>query len=247
MRDSSGSRTAPTKSDPRAVLTAAFYLRPTRIVAKDLLGRVLCRRLEDGQVLRARIVETEAYEGLSDRACHTSKGKKTERTRPMWGPGGRAYVYLIYGMYDCLNAVTGEAGVPEAVLIRAAEPIEGNELLKEKLPHLKEKDWLKGPGRLTRALAIDRSFSGVSLQSEDLWLEAGQPLSRSKIGTSTRINVDYAGTCAAKPLRFFEKGSPFISGKKSLNEGSRSPLKALPLVIERLKGAIPARKPRRNP
>lgn len=204
-------------------LSKEFYFRPTKTVARELLGKILCRRLEDGTVLRARIVEVEAYLGLSDRACHTYGGKRTERTRPIWGEGGRAYVYLIYGMYDCLNVVAGRAGVPEAVLIRAAEPLDGRDLWRERLPHLKLADWLKGPGRLARAMRIDRSLSGMSLASDELWLEDAPSLKPSKVGTSVRIGVDYAGACALKPLRFFEKDSPFVSGPKMLNQGLAKP------------------------
>lgn len=201
-------------------LPRSFYERATAEVARDLLGRTLCRRLEDGTVLKGRIVETEAYEGVGDRACHAYGGLRTNRTEPLWGDGGHAYVYLIYGMYDCLNAVTREAGRPEAVLIRAAEPLQGHEFFRERLPHLKERDWMRGPGRLCRAMAITRALNKADLRGDELWIEKGdEPAS---VGVSVRIGVDYAGPCAKKALRFFVKGSPSVSGPKALNEPVKS-------------------------
>jgi DNA-3-methyladenine glycosylase len=192
-------------------------------VARDLLGRVLCRRLISGEVLKGRIVEVEAYHGITDQACHTYGGRKTPRTETMWGPAGVAYVYLIYGMHDCLNAVTRGPGHPEAVLIRALEPLQGHEFFKEKLPHLSEQNWLKGPGRLCRAMGITRAFNGQSLQGPELWIEEGKKLPAAKVAVSARIGVAYAGTCALKPLRFFQKNSEYVSGTKKQNQGSAKP------------------------
>jgi DNA-3-methyladenine glycosylase len=182
-------------------LPASFYRRPVLTVARDLLGRTLCRRLDDGTVLRARLVEVEAYDGLRDGASHAFRGR-TKRNRPMFEPGGLAYVYLIYGMHHCVNVVTGEADVPAAVLLRAAESPNGTSA--------------SGPGRLTRAFAIDRSLDGASLLSGPLWIEAGEPVPDRSVRRTRRIGVEYAGRWAHRRYRFIIAGHPSLSGPKSL-------------------------------
>jgi DNA-3-methyladenine glycosylase len=163
-------------------------------VARGLLGMVLVH----GEA-RARIVETEAYVGAHDLACHAARGR-TARTEVLFGPPGLAYVYLIYGMYHCLNVVTGPEGHAAAVLIRAAEPL-GEGL-----------GALDGPGKLCRALAIDRSFNRIDLcdPRSPLRLEQGDG-SRLRIARGPRVGVDYAGSWAARPYRFMVAGSPFGS------------------------------------
>jgi DNA-3-methyladenine glycosylase len=155
---------------------------------------------DDGRKVRAgRIVETEAYQGPRDLAAHSSRGR-TARTEVMFGPPGHAYVYFIYGFWHCLNVVTGAAGVPHAVLLRALEP----------LGDLEERTW--GPGLLCRALHIDRRLNGADLRGEVLWLEeppARTP--RARIARSPRIGVEYAGEWARRPWRFFDAASPFVS------------------------------------
>jgi DNA-3-methyladenine glycosylase len=154
----------------------------------------------DGGTLRiGRIVETEAYKGPKDLAAHSSRGR-TARTEIMFGAPGHAYVYFIYGFWNCLNVVTSAPGVPHAVLLRALEPVAG----------LTDKTW--GPGLMCRAMNIDRRLNGADLRGEVLWLE--RPPGRSKpvtIGRSTRIGVDYAGDWAKRPWRFFDRGSPYVS------------------------------------
>jgi DNA-3-methyladenine glycosylase len=172
-------------------LTKRFYLRDTLEVSRDLLGRTLCRRLPDGEVLRGRIVEVEAYDGPSDRASHASR-RKTARNAPMFEEGGIAYVYLVYGMHHCLNVVTGADGYPAAVLIRAAEVGDG-------LPPA------NGPGRLTRAFGIDRSLDRASFLGPDLWVEEGEPVADEEVRRTPRIGVDYAGEWAKKRYRFVIK------------------------------------------
>jgi DNA-3-methyladenine glycosylase len=155
---------------------------------------------DDGRSVRAgRIVETEAYQGPRDLAAHSARGR-TARTEVMFGPPGHAYVYFIYGIWHCLNVVTGAPGVPHAVLLRALEPLGG----------LGERTW--GPGLLCRALHIDRRLNGADLLADVLWLEeppAGTP--RPRIASATRIGVDYAGDWARRPWRFFDRDSPFVS------------------------------------
>jgi DNA-3-methyladenine glycosylase len=193
-------------------LPAGFYRRDTTLVARELLGRRLCRRLEDGRVLGGTIVETEAYLGAADPACHSFGGRRTARTETMYAAGGIAYVYFVYGMHFCLNAVTRGRDEPEAVLLRAVAPERGMEEWAQRFPQLRPRQWLSGPGRLCRALGIDRSFDGVSLRSDVLWIEEGGPaVAEPVIVAAPRIGVDYAGEAAHWPLRFFLQGHPAVS------------------------------------
>jgi len=182
---------------PPAPLPSAFYRRPALEVARDLLGRRLCRRLPDGSVLSGRIVEVEAYDGPDDRASHARAGL-TPRTAPMFEAGGIAYVYLVYGMHHCLNLVTGDAGYPAAILLRAAEsPAAGASA--------------SGPGRLTRAFAIDRALDGAPLSGPELWLEAGEPVPDRAVARTPRVGVDYAGSWARRRMRLLIGGHPAVS------------------------------------
>jgi DNA-3-methyladenine glycosylase len=141
-------------------------------------------------------VEVEAYDGPGDRASHAYRGV-TKRNRWMFEPGGLAYVYLVYGMHNCLNVVTGGAGYPAAILLRATEPPDGASA--------------SGPGRLTRAFGVDRTLDGSSLLDGPLWLEAGEPVADSAVRRTPRIGVDYAGPCAARRYRFIINGHPAVS------------------------------------
>ncbi|MES2919630.1 MAG: DNA-3-methyladenine glycosylase [Pseudomonadota bacterium] len=194
-------------------LPLAFYRRDTAVVARELLGMRLCRRLEDGTLLSGRIVETEAYLGKRDPACHTFGGRQTPRTATMYAAGGVAYVYLIYGMHHCLNAVTRGAGEPEAVLIRALAGEQGLERWREAFPRLKPAQWLSGPGRLCRALQVGRAQNGLSLRSDELWIERGVAVGDEHVAAVARVGVDYAGEAAQWPLRFYIKGEPAVSRK----------------------------------
>lgn len=174
------------------ILRKNFYKRETLQVAQDLLGCFLVRKIGK-KIFRARIVETEAYIGEDDLACHASKGR-TKRTEVMYGEPGHAYVYLIYGMYELLNIVTEKEGFPAAVLIRAVA-VEG-------MPQNKT----NGPGKLTRALQIDRSFNTWDLtKGEKLWIESS-PLkfrrAKEKVVATKRVGVDYAKHCAEYLWRF---------------------------------------------
>ena len=169
------------------ILPRIYFNRPTLTVARSLIGKYLVRAI-DGRILAGKIIEVEAYVGLEDKACHASKGR-TQRTDVMFGPGGVAYVYLIYGMYHCLNVVTEREEFPAAVLIRAIE-LDGA--------------LIDGPGRLCRALQIDRSLNRTDLTTgESLWFEdRGKLVERGDVETHPRIGVDYAGEWAKKPWRF---------------------------------------------
>jgi DNA-3-methyladenine glycosylase len=189
---------------PQGILRA-----DTAAAARALLGAVLVRDLE-GERLAGRIVEVEAYLGTLDAACHSFKGE-TARNAVMFGPPGRAYVYFIYGFHHCLNVVTRPKGVPEAVLIRALEPLEGLDRMRE---NRKGRDNLaSGPGVLCQALAIDRKLNGHDLRDAPLKLTHGMPVPYELIGTSPRIGVAYAGKAAHWPLRYFVKGNQFVSRK----------------------------------
>lgn len=189
------------------LLPPSFYRRSTKHIARDLLGKTLCRRFDDGSVQRARIVETEAYLGADDAACHSFGHRRTERVRSMYLPGGHAYIYLIYGMYDCLNVVTKSTKEPEAVLIRAIEPLDFVPLGKVKKTALPT----NGPGKLCRFWKITRAHDGLALftRKSAIWIEEGERTER--IVATTRVGVDYAGDAAAWPLRFYLEGNPFVS------------------------------------
>jgi len=184
----------------------SFYERPADLVAPDLLGRILSVRAGPGRV-RGRIVETEAYVGIHDLACHAAKGR-TARTATMFGPPGRAYVYLVYGMHNMLNLVAAPEGDPQAVLIRALEPLEP----ESGTPY-------RGPGVLCRRLGIDRTDDGSDLCGNGkVRVETGLPARSEEILSTPRIGVDYAGEWKDAPLRFCLRGNRHVSGTR----GSRS-------------------------
>lgn len=165
-------------------LNRKFFNRSTTLVAKELLGRYLVRKIGD-KVIRTTIIEVEAYCGSRDKACHASKGL-TPRTKIMFGPPGYAYIYLIYGMYYCLNVVTGKEGYPSAILIRAVDYNKAS-----------------GPGKLCRELKIDKNLKGEDLvEGSKIWIEHGEKISKKKIKTSKRIGIDYAGEWKNKLWRF---------------------------------------------
>ncbi len=182
-------------------LPGSFYQRPTLTVARDLLGCIVVRIL-DGQRLAGRISEVEAYIGEEDQASHAARGQ-TQRNRAMYGPGGLAYVYLIYGMYSCLNVVTETAEFPAAVLIRAIEPVDGVTLMQANRGQRPLRGLLNGPAKLCLALQIDRSFNGHDLATgHDLWLEAGEPVPDSVVRATPRINVSGDEHARTIPWRF---------------------------------------------
>lgn len=194
-------------------LPSSFYRRPAEIVAPDLLGRYLVRELE-GERLVLRLVEVEAYLGAPDRASHAWSGRRTPRNESLYLPGGHAYVYFIYGMHYCLNAVTGEAGIGSAVLLRAGEPVEGEERMAENrgwTKKIKPGDLAGGPGKICQALGIGRELDGVLLARPPLYITQGKPVKAEEIVASPRIGVDYAGEAAGWPLRFSVRGELSVS------------------------------------
>jgi len=186
----------------------SFYEQSTLDVARQLLGKYLVRKHPDGKTV-GRIVETEAYVGPEDRACHASRGR-TKRTEVMFGPPGHAYVYFIYGFYYCLNIVTEAVDHPSAALIRALEPVAGIPLMKARRRAEEQRNLISGPGKLCQAFAIDRSLNGADVCGNTLYVEdRGEPAPR--ILTTPRIGVDYAGKWKKKPWRFLIRGNEFVS------------------------------------
>lgn len=190
-------------SDP-PILAREFYQRPTEVVAGELLGKLLIRTDGDGAVV-LRINEVEAYLGINDPACHTFAGRRTPRTEVMWGEAGRAYVYLIYGIHNCLNVVTVGPGSPEAVLIRGGEVISGRCLARSRRgPNVEERVLADGPGKLCQALAVTRADDGIDLCTESTFLQIkddGFRVEEGAIRRLPRVGVDYAGEAASWPLR----------------------------------------------
>ena len=189
-------------------LPAAFYDRDPALVARELLGAVLAVTQPDGTEDHARIVETEAYLGPHDPACHAVVGR-TRRTEHLHGPPGTAYVYRIYGMHWCLNAVTLPEGIGSAVLLRAVEPLGDPAALSARRPHARRvRDLTNGPGKLCQAYGISSLHDGSSLQTGVLRILAGAPYPDAAIAVSPRIGITRA---ADWPLRFFVAGHPFVS------------------------------------
>ncbi len=198
-------------------LPRSFYLTDTVAVARELLGQVLVHESGEGRTAGV-IVETEAYRGRTDAACHSCKldaPRPGHRTEVMFRAGGCAYVYLIYGMYCCFNVVTGPEGVAEAVLIRALEPIEGLGVMRTRRGVEGERQLCSGPGKLCQALGITRGENGLDLTSGPLRILRGKSVPDSEIAVTPRINVDYAGADALLPYRFIVKDSHFLSTRKA--------------------------------
>ena len=200
-----------------AILSQEFYQKSTLAAAPALLGKYLVRQL-DGEILAGRILETEAYLGQGDRACHARGGVPTARTAVMFGPPGRAYIYMIYGMYHCLNLVTEPEGQAAAVLIRALEPAAGLEGLcrrrygENPLTPARRRGLLNGPGKDCQALGLTRAETGVSLEGPSLFVcdslrDAGLPEQprpeKERLCRGPRIGIDYAGEARDFPWRFW--------------------------------------------
>ena len=201
-----------------AILSREFYNGDTVEIAQKLLGKYLVRRLTDGTLLVGRIIETEAYVGRCDKACHAYRYRTTPRTSTLFAPPGTAYVYLIYGMYDCLNFVTEPEGEPSAVLLRSVEPVAGEETMRffrygdKSMTAYRRKNFLNGPGKVCRAFAVTRAQNGLDLTTgEDLFLcdspeDVALPCpapTKEQMRTGKRIGVDYAEEAKDFPWRFW--------------------------------------------
>jgi DNA-3-methyladenine glycosylase len=217
-------------------LPLGFFARPTATVARDLIGKVIVRRGERGSLRLCRIIEVEAYLGPRDQASHARRGP-TPRTAIMFGPPGRLYVYLIYGMYHCMNFVTERDGQAGAVLIRAAEPLLG--IAGDPA------STLRGPGKLCRALGVTLADKGLDLTAaaSDLYVGADDHVVHARrVGRSARIGVDYAGPWAQRPLRFFLSDHPGVSGPRPARRRAVRLTSAAGSVLAA--PALPSRSPR---
>ncbi|MGN7720154.1 DNA-3-methyladenine glycosylase [Chitinophaga sp. 22620] len=200
-----------------AKLERAFYAdKDVLKVAKALLGKVLVTEIA-GVRTSGRIVETEAYNGVVDRASHAWNNRRTNRTEVMFGPGGVAYVYLCYGIHHLFNVVTNLEDVPHAVLVRGLEPLEGIDHMlfrcgKQKVDYT----LTAGPGSLSKALGITTALTGQSLLGDVIWIEDAPPVPKKDIVAGTRVGVAYAMEDAYLPYRFSVKGSPWVSKGKGL-------------------------------
>lgn len=195
-------------------LSREFYMRDGIQVARDLLGKVVVRRYRD-RVLRGRIVEVEAYLGPEDKASHAWEGRRTKRTETMYLPGGHLYIYLIYGMYYCLNVVVNATGIPHAVLVRAVEPLEGTDVMRELRGTREGYGLTNGPGKLCMAMDIGKGDNGRDLvTSSEIWLE-DDGYTPEKIVCARRIGIEYAGEYRDRLWRYYIDENPWVSkGKK---------------------------------
>ena len=193
-------------------LSREFYTRADVLaVARDLLGKKLVVPTRSGGRVAGLIVETEAYRGPEDRASHAFGGRRTQRTETMYGNGGTAYVYFIYGMYNQFNVVTNVADTPHAVLVRALEPVEGLDVIRRRRRGRSEYEMTSGPGRLCIAMGIDRGLDKADLLGDRVWIEEGVSISPRQIARGPRIGIDYAEKWVSKPWRFWIKDNPFVS------------------------------------
>jgi DNA-3-methyladenine glycosylase len=196
-------------------LPLSFYARKDVVlIAKELIGKIIITRF-DGQVTSARIVETEAYAGITDKASHAFGGRRTARNEQLYSRAGTAYVYISYGLHQMMNIVTNDKDIPDAVLIRAAEPIAGIEImLKRTGKKTHDKTLTRGPGNVAKALGIFRHHSGISLLGNEIYLmDDATKVAAGDIGISARIGVESAGADALLPYRFYIKGNKYVSGK----------------------------------
>ena len=189
-------------------LNRSFYTRSGLVVARELIGKTLVNITEKGKTAGI-IVETEAYMGIDDAAAHSYKNRRTKRTEAMFNEGGHAYIYLIYGMYLCMNVVANVKDCPEAVLIRALQPTEGIDLMKQRRGRKSIKELCSGPGKLTKALGITKDHYNIDLCGESLFIE-DNGISTEILATK-RINIDYAGEAANYPWRFIMKDNNYVS------------------------------------
>lgn len=203
-------------------LPREYYLQDTELVAKSLLGKKLFFR-ERGKTLSGIIVETEAYLGFKDPACHSYHGKKTDRVKTMYLPGGHSYIYFIYGMYFCFNIVTGSEEQPEAVLIRAVQPDDSSleSFRKNRGEKIKDIELTNGPGKLCSAYGINKSHNGIDLTTPPpskskafIWIEDGIEVQPQQILSSSRIGIETKEEAAKWPLRFYIDKNPYVSKEK---------------------------------
>ncbi len=193
-------------------LPREFYTRSDTLqIARDLLGKLLVVPGANGERISGMIVETEAYLGAIDKAAHSYNNRRTKRTETMFAVGGTVYVFFIYGMYFQFNVVAGEVDTPHAILIRAVEPVENIEIMRERRGAMADKNLTSGPGKLCVALGIDKTFNNADLLGNKVWLEDFKTFAAAEIESGKRIGIDYAEEFAAEPWRFLVKNNPYVS------------------------------------
>jgi DNA-3-methyladenine glycosylase len=192
-----------------------FFARDALTLARQLLGTLLVHESDEGPTW-GRIVEVEAYRGPEDRAAHSYGGRRTARNEVMYGPAGHAYVYFVYGMHHCFNVVAAGIDQPEAVLVRALEPIVGIELMRRRRGdhnHLPVVSLARGPGNVCRAMGIDRSLNGADLLDGPLTIRRPRSRPLARIGSAPRVGVDYAGAHARRHWRLYDPRSAAVSAR----------------------------------
>jgi len=199
-----------------AKLPFSFYLNTdVNSLARQLIGKMLFTQI-DGEITAGAIVETEAYAGIEDKASHAYGGRLTDRTKTMYLKGGVSYVYLCYGIHNLFNVVTGPLNTPHAVLIRGVEPVIGTEImLQRRGMALFKPNLTAGPGALSKALGIDRTFNAKDLTGEESWIEDGWDVDPESIVAAPRVGVGYAADHALLPWRYYIKGNRFVSKPNS--------------------------------
>lgn len=202
------------------LLDKDYFQKDALYLAKDLLGKILVREI-DGKIIKSRIVETEAYIGNGDKACHAYNGRRTKRTEVLYSEGGIAYIYLIYGMYNCLNVVTGIKEEAEAVLIRALEPLNEFDYISNKrfnkdfdnLTNAQKLALTNGPGKLCKALLIDRELNAIKLYEKGKLYLIDDGFKDFGVVKTKRIGIDYAEEAIHFPWRFYIEGNKYVSKK----------------------------------
>lgn len=202
------------------LLDKDYFQKDALYLAKDLLGKILVREV-DGKIIKSRIVETEAYIGNGDKACHAYNGRRTKRTEVLYSEGGIAYIYLIYGMYNCLNVVTGIKEEAEAVLIRALEPLNEFDYISNKrfnkdfdnLTKAQKLALTNGPGKLCKALLIDRELNAIKLYEKGKLYLIDDGFKDFSVVKTKRIGIDYAEEAIHFPWRFYIEGNKYVSKK----------------------------------
>jgi len=194
----------------RDFFTRTYTLR----VARDLLGKLLVVPTPDGRRVSGMIVETEAYLGEIDKAAHSYGGRRTARNEITYADGGHVYVFFVYGMYYQLNLVTGLVDHPHVVLIRAVEPVDGIEIMRERRGEMKDKNLTSGPGKLCIAFGITRDLNGEDLLGDRIWVEGHRDLKKNEIASGPRVGIDYAEEFVDEPWRFWVKGNEFVSKRR---------------------------------
>jgi DNA-3-methyladenine glycosylase len=193
-------------------LPREFYARQNVLtVARELLGKLLVVPANNGSRVSGMIVETEAYRGPEDRASHAYGGRRTKRTETMYQLGGTVYVYFVYGMYYQFNVVTNIRDTPHAVLVRALQPVEGIENMRDRRQTHSDRNLTSGPGKLCIAMGIDRKLDREDLLGKRVWIEEGERIPRTRIASGPRVGIDYAEEWIEKPWRFWLKDNPFVS------------------------------------